>query len=218
MTSIYDPATYPRGVPNPLGPRVHAWNDYPGAYGTRYHGSVWTRPMQSFPWRARPLSGLGGDMRQVDTRNGIFANEGYGGGVFNLNVAFGAYGRSYEQAAAGVGRALGQIDIPPACWEDPDFNTCYAFCEEQATIQCDDPIVEGAFPSRSECLRKLTEECGFYDCVGRHCAQAALPDTPYIKHPWNVYSAQTVALQEELNVELEKEGYCPIEADEWSGC
>jgi hypothetical protein len=28
--------------------------------------------------------------RQVDTRNGLFANEGWGGGVFNYNVAFGS--------------------------------------------------------------------------------------------------------------------------------
>lgn len=57
--SIYDPATYPRGVPNPQVPHVHAWNNYPGAYGTRYHGSVWTQPMQRFPWRPVPMSGVG---------------------------------------------------------------------------------------------------------------------------------------------------------------
>lgn len=58
--STYDPATYPAGVPNPLGPRVHAWNDYSGAYGTRYHGGVWTRPQQRFGYAAHPLSGVVG--------------------------------------------------------------------------------------------------------------------------------------------------------------
>lgn len=33
------------------------------------------------------MNGLG--TPQVDTRNGLFANEGYGGGVFNYNTAFG---------------------------------------------------------------------------------------------------------------------------------
>lgn len=46
--SIYDPDNYPQGVPNPLGPRVHAWTGGPLDEGTRYHGAIWTRP-QSEP-------------------------------------------------------------------------------------------------------------------------------------------------------------------------
>ena len=49
--------TYP-GVPNPLGPRVHAWNGGLYAQGTRYHGPVYTRPQADLPWRPRPLYGL----------------------------------------------------------------------------------------------------------------------------------------------------------------
>jgi hypothetical protein len=47
MPMDYDPESYPHGVPNPFGPRVHAWNGGPMDQGTRYHGSVWTRPQAS---------------------------------------------------------------------------------------------------------------------------------------------------------------------------
>jgi hypothetical protein len=42
--------------------------------------------------------------RQVDTRNGLFANEGWGGGVFNYNVSFGSV-----ENPSGVG--LGQDEL-----------------------------------------------------------------------------------------------------------
>jgi len=61
--SMYDPASYPRGVPNPYGPRVHAWNGGPWDQGTRYHGSVWTRPQWDPRWAARPFAGLGATTR-----------------------------------------------------------------------------------------------------------------------------------------------------------
>jgi hypothetical protein len=44
MAMSYDPSTYPQDVPNPLGPRVHAWNGGPWDQGTRFRGAVWTRP------------------------------------------------------------------------------------------------------------------------------------------------------------------------------
>jgi hypothetical protein len=59
MVHSYDPASYPCGVPSPYGARVHAWNQGPYAQGTRYHGSVWTRPAYRLPWQARPYAGLG---------------------------------------------------------------------------------------------------------------------------------------------------------------
>lgn len=37
----------PRGVPNPFTPMLHS-------YPTRYHGPIYTRPMNAFPWRERP--------------------------------------------------------------------------------------------------------------------------------------------------------------------
>lgn len=103
MASIYDPRTYPQGVPNPYGPRVHAWN---GDQGTRYHGPIYTRPMATFPGHARPLwsgESLGGIPQQqqqqqqgnsmsiygqqVDTRGGVFGAGGYGGGIFDGSLS-----------------------------------------------------------------------------------------------------------------------------------
>jgi hypothetical protein len=55
MKSLYDPSTYPQGVPNPYGPRVHAWTGGPFDEGTRFHGAVYTRPQATFPWHERPL-------------------------------------------------------------------------------------------------------------------------------------------------------------------
>jgi hypothetical protein len=101
MAMNYDPSSYPQGVPNPYGARVHAWNGGPWNQGTRYHGSVWTRPDWRPQFLPRPISGLGAV--QVDTRDGVFANEGYGGGLFNGNV--GMSGAEYAQAAAGLGAA-----------------------------------------------------------------------------------------------------------------
>lgn len=99
--SIYDPAGYPPGVPNPYGGRIHAWNEGPAAYGTRYHGSVWTKPMWSPELVQRPIRGIGG--LDVDTREGIFANSGYGGGVFNGNVGTGV--GALESTPSGLGAA-----------------------------------------------------------------------------------------------------------------
>lgn len=52
----------PAGVPNPFTPMLHS-------YPTRYHGPIYTRPMNRFPWRERPndfaleegMQGLGAD-------------------------------------------------------------------------------------------------------------------------------------------------------------
>lgn len=56
--SIYDPETYPEGVPSPYGPRVHAWNGGPWDQGTRFHGAIYDRPQATFPWHERPLWGV----------------------------------------------------------------------------------------------------------------------------------------------------------------
>lgn len=59
--SIYDPSTYPEGVPNPYTPRMHAWGTREQnswlAHGTRYHGPNYVRPMFAKPWQGRPLMG-----------------------------------------------------------------------------------------------------------------------------------------------------------------
>jgi hypothetical protein len=67
MRSIYDPETYPEGVPNPFGPRVHAWKGGPRNEGTRYHGPVYARPDYRLPWQRRPLWGVGAEAAEWGT-------------------------------------------------------------------------------------------------------------------------------------------------------
>lgn len=93
---------YPRGVPTPLTVHRHP-------YPTRFHGGIWTRPVFGFPFvhsvqdvfkpddfygsqrypdrgapSGRPLGALGGLVGEGD---GIFRPGGYGGGIFDGNLA-----------------------------------------------------------------------------------------------------------------------------------
>lgn len=45
------------GVPNPYGPRLHNWKGGPLNEGSLFHGPIYTRPMNSFPWVATPVFG-----------------------------------------------------------------------------------------------------------------------------------------------------------------
>lgn len=90
-----------QGVPTPYALHVHP-------YPTRFHGPIYTRPVFGAPVIARPqdvftpgynidrevaqptLSGLGatvGDGMLWDTGNGVFRPGGYGGGVFDGDIA-----------------------------------------------------------------------------------------------------------------------------------
>lgn len=92
---------YPAGVPTPY---VAHTSPYP----TRFHGGIWTRPVFGFPSAAapttvflpprdidmipdKPYSGLGAfsvsDQASIDVGEGIFRPGGYGGGVFDGNLA-----------------------------------------------------------------------------------------------------------------------------------
>lgn len=89
---------YPSGVPNPRTVHVHP-------YPTRYHGTINTRPMFSLPFMYQPhavfkpddfsrsTDGLGQAPRanlgslQYDTGRGVFRPGGYGGGIFDSNLA-----------------------------------------------------------------------------------------------------------------------------------
>ena len=92
---------YPAGVPTPY---VAHTSPYP----TRFHGGIWTRPVFGFPQAAapttvflpprdiemipdKPYSGLGAfsvsDQASIDVGEGIFRPGGYGGGVFDGNLA-----------------------------------------------------------------------------------------------------------------------------------
>lgn len=129
----------PKGVPNPFVPFKHNWKGGPLNEGSLFHGPIYTRPVYTLPWKKRPydfaappLSGMGAV--EVNTRGGSFANEGYGGGLFNLNTAFGGvhkYGdisdlnAPYDQAALqGLGAgsissgsmgSLGEYKVPAKC-------------------------------------------------------------------------------------------------------
>ena len=75
---------YPAGLPNPL---VRHWHPYP----TRFHGSIYTRPVFELPYVLSPsnvaqpgeIAGLG----SYDVGCGVFRPGGYGGGVFDGNLA-----------------------------------------------------------------------------------------------------------------------------------
>ena len=59
----------PSGVPNPFTPMLHS-------YPTRYHGPIYTRPMNAFPWRERPNDfALEEGMQGMDGFLGPFAEE-----------------------------------------------------------------------------------------------------------------------------------------------
>lgn len=141
MRSIYDPSTYPQGVLNPYGPRVHAWN---GDQGTRYHGPIYTRPMATFPGHARPLwsgESLGSipgqlpqgnnDMsiygQQVDTRGGLFGSGGYGGGIFDGSMS----GAPETTARSLFQRALQPVSGCAPCGA-VGAAAAYSFCNEMA--------------------------------------------------------------------------------------
>lgn len=154
----------PKGVPNPYGPRVHNWKGGELNEGSLYHGPNYTRPVFSFPWKRRPypfaappLSGLGDVDMTVNTRNGTFSNEGFGGGVFNLNTAFGATERHYEDvsdlnapydqiALQGIGggslgnSGMGVLGATKNCTDIAEYivslqNTIGQYMSEQAGIQ-----------------------------------------------------------------------------------
>jgi hypothetical protein len=90
---------YPAGVPTPYAMHVHP-------YPTRFHGPIWTRPVFGFPINAIPegvlmpnrdivnglkyplpaMNGLNGALGW-NVGDGVFRPGGYGGGVFDGNIA-----------------------------------------------------------------------------------------------------------------------------------
>lgn len=88
---------YPAGVPTPY--TVHV-----PPYPTRFHGGIWSRPSFAYPQMQqpttvflpprdiemipdKPYSGLGSDQNGINVGEGIFRPGGYGGGVFDGNLA-----------------------------------------------------------------------------------------------------------------------------------
>jgi hypothetical protein len=118
-----------------------------------------------------------------------------------------------------LGGRLGEV--PAACWGKPGFKDCAAATFKAAQDKCysvqpNGIQVSDEFGSFSQCT-------DFYDnvnpeCVNKYnCKSAGTPSSP---NPWGVYSADTKALQDELNVRLvvvpqsnAPYGYYPINAD-----
>lgn len=201
----YDPSSYPQGVPNPYGPRVHAWNGGAWDQGTRYHGSVWTRPQQRIRWSNRPIAGLG----QADTRDGVFGGEGYGGGLFDGNVSMTGVGSiGYEQAAAGV-RGLGAAD--PGALVLQRFLNVWLQQNDYCKIAEDGnvgPKTCGAAQANGYALvPELRAECdrkGYMAPSRAPCASTGAPASP----GQNIAANQILA-----NMWLTANGYCEINVD-----
>lgn len=171
----YDPPRH-FGIPNPLGPRTHNWKGGPLNEGSLFHGPLYTRPMYNLPWVARPLNGLGdvSDM-QVKTRNGLFANEGHGGGVFNYNTAFGGLSGADTAQSIPVGALATNKSLPGKCWDRPGFKDCHALAYSEAQKKCgycaenqDDPMCFG-FTTLADCQERETNAMAWDNCVSSFC-------------------------------------------------
>lgn len=152
---------------------------------------------------------------QVNTRDGIFAPEGYGGGVFNGNVAFGAYGNVRECSTRGLGQFV--IDVPPQCFDNDAFRDCYYQYLGYAQSECADlGLVRDMYGGNvMDCIRDLVQVDVWSRCVPQHCpGQAASPGVPkYEPYPLDRYSEQTKALQEDLNVILARNNCETLKVD-----
>jgi hypothetical protein len=141
---------------------------------------------------------------QVDTRDGIFATRGYGGGIFNLNVGYGGLGRTNERLPSGLGAlGLGAV-IPWYCWDIDGFKHCHAGCWEEARDECS----RTGARDMDACIEAQTLQCATTHCVPIYCAAASAEE-----YPWRAYSTSTVRLQGIINEGLEQAGYDPIQVD-----
>lgn len=188
LSGQYDPpADY--GIENPLGPRTHNWKGGLLNEGSLYHGPVYTRPMYQMPWMQRPLNGLG---TYVKTRNGLFANEGHGGGVFNYNTAFGSYSPDEAQGIPGIQSyrdgSLGALPankpIPSNC-TSKGFKDCYAVAKSEAQSKCawckdhqDDPQCL-FFTTEADCVERVANNTAWDLCVSLYCKESNPTPTTY---------------------------------------
>jgi hypothetical protein len=152
-------------------------------------------------------------MKQVNTRNGIFANEGYGGGLFNMNVQFGGID---ETRSSGLGTLM--LDIPQDCFDEWGFRDCFAQYQGYAQETCADPdVLDGVYGGDQDwCIQDNLSYDGWNRCVTQYCGsgeevpQAVAPYEPY---PWLAYSDQTKLLQQDVNHELAERG-CELIAED----
>lgn len=113
-------------------------------------------------------------MLQVRTRNGLFANEGYGGGVFNYNTAFGsvdtpqAIGGLVQMPRRSVGSLPTMTVIPEHCWDSPGFVKEEKFIRSgEAKLKCDycaspegqaDDFTCGGYTTHWDCMERVVND------------------------------------------------------------
>lgn len=117
----------------------------------------------------------------VKTRNGLFANEGYGGGVFNGNTAFGAYSADVAQGISGligVGALPANKPLPGACWSQPGFKDCHAVAWSESRSKCEyckenplDTNLCGGFTTVEDCIERSTNRMVWDNCMSLYCRQ-----------------------------------------------
>jgi hypothetical protein len=116
---------------------------------------------------------------QVNTRDGIFADQGYGGGVFNQRVGMSGLGRTNEALPSGVGAtALGGGNIPWQCWDEPGFKDCHAECWNEEAANCRNNVdigPGGIYETMDECIADMTTTCAVERCVSQYCSQSYVP-------------------------------------------
>lgn len=117
----------------------------------------------------------------IKTRNGLFANQGWGGGVFNGNVAFGSVDSS-PSSVLGMGSLPPNFNIPSSCFDRPAFQQCYAVAKNEAVLQCDycrdnpgDTDNCGGFTTHSNCVDRVANASAKVNCVPSFC-QSHDPD------------------------------------------
>lgn len=109
---------------------------------------------------------------RVKTRNGLFANEGYGGGVFNYNTAFGSY--DTPQAIAGLrghpglGGLPTMTKLPAHCKDSPGFQKEEKFIRNgEAKLKCDycatsegkaDDFTCGGYTTHWDCMERVVND------------------------------------------------------------
>lgn len=147
---------------------------------------------------------------QVNTRGGVFSPSGYGGGVFNQNVAFGAIESLTSPVFVGGLGAWGAV--PWYCWGggDPDLPVNQAFRDCAGTVQSR-PEYRGKPLSDPSLIGAIEQACG------QHCNMKKAAETVYGS---GQYSAQTANLQSRINTHVYASRandpayqYCPVAVD-----
>lgn len=169
----------------------------------------------------------------VNTRNGVFANEGHGGGVFNYNVAFGSDTPTAAVGRRGVG-VLQSGEDPSYPWKAfgfqtmalqstmndnlPDFGKCKITADgNMGPITCgalDFLMSKGMpFAPNGTCEAMRGSE-SFRAPANPPCLTTGLPLTPRDDpFHWKQFSSETQRLQAAINTHLSAMERCPITVD-----